>query len=92
MAVKNFVFRQNWVGRKVAGMKKTFFANFEPTWTHILAIKAQIRNSLNIILVKKDRNYIIINFVALRLTNLSEIIENNQFFAIFVPNSAKIWS
>ena len=30
MAVKNFVFRQDWVGRKVAGMKKTFFAIFDP--------------------------------------------------------------
>ena len=30
MAVKNFVFRQNWVGRKVAGMKNTFFAVFDP--------------------------------------------------------------
>ena len=39
MAVKNFVFRQNWVGRKVAGMKKHFFAIFDPTWAHILAPK-----------------------------------------------------
>ena len=38
MVVKNFVFRQDWVGRKVAGMKKTFFAIFDPTWTHILAL------------------------------------------------------
>ena len=30
MAVKNFIFRQDWVGRKVAGMKKTFFAIFGP--------------------------------------------------------------
>ena len=29
--VKNFVFRQDWAGRKVAGMKKTFFfAIFDP--------------------------------------------------------------
>ena len=38
MAVKNFVFRQNWVGRKVAGMKKPFVI-FDPTWSHILAPK-----------------------------------------------------
>ena len=39
MVVKNFVFRQNWVGRKVTGMKKKFFfAIFDPTWTHILAL------------------------------------------------------
>ena len=25
MVVKNFVFRQDWVGRKVAGMKKNLF-------------------------------------------------------------------
>ena len=39
MAVKNFVFGQNWVGRKVAGMKKRFLPIFDPTWTHILAVK-----------------------------------------------------
>ena len=39
MAVKSLVFRQNCVGRKVAGMKKTFFANFDPVVTHILAPK-----------------------------------------------------
>ena len=35
----NFVCRQKWVGRKVAGMKKTFIVIFDPTWTHILARK-----------------------------------------------------
>ena len=35
MAVKNFVFRENWVYSKVADMKITFFAIFDPTWTHI---------------------------------------------------------
>ena len=39
MAVKNFVFRENWVRNKVAGMKTIFFAIFDPTWTHIFAIK-----------------------------------------------------
>ena len=39
MAVKNFVFRENWVDSKVAGMETTFFAIFHPTWTHILAPK-----------------------------------------------------
>ena len=39
MAVKNFVFRENWVGSKVAGIKATFFAIFDPTWTHILTPK-----------------------------------------------------
>ena len=59
MAIKNFVFRQNRVGRKVAGMKKTTFC----------PQKDQIMNSLNRILVEKDRNYIITNFMTLRLTN-----------------------
>ena len=40
MVVKNFVFRQDWVGRKVAAMKKKiFFAIFDSTWTYILALK-----------------------------------------------------
>ena len=39
MAVKNFVVRANWVGSKMAGMKTTFFAIFDPTWIHILAPK-----------------------------------------------------
>ena len=37
MAVKNFVFRKNWVGSEVASMKIAFFAIFDPTWSHILA-------------------------------------------------------
>ena len=40
MAVKNSAFRDYWVGSKVAGMKTTFFAIFDPTWTHSLAPKA----------------------------------------------------
>ena len=31
MAVKNFIFRQNWVDRKVTGMKKIFFDIFDST-------------------------------------------------------------
>ena len=69
MAVRNFAVREIWVGSKVAGMKTTFlpFLNqFGPTfWPQ----KAQIRYSVNNILVKKDRNCIIINFSTLRLTN-----------------------
>ena len=37
--VKNFIFRKNWVGSEVAGMKIAFFVIFDPTWTHILAPK-----------------------------------------------------
>ena len=40
--------------------------------------------------IKKDRNYITINFVTFK-TDYGEVLENNQFFAIFDPNWAKIW-
>ena len=30
---------KNWVGSKMAGMKTTFFAIFDSTWTHIIIIK-----------------------------------------------------
>ena len=63
MVVKSFVFRQDWVGRKVAGMKKTFFVIFDPTCTHILALKSPNKEFVKQHLVKKDRNHIIINFV-----------------------------
>ena len=40
MAIKNFVFRENWVGSKVTGMKTTFFAIFDSTLTHSLLLKS----------------------------------------------------
>ena len=55
-------FRENWVGSKVAGMKTILAFLTQPgstSWPQ----KVQIRIFLNNILVKKDRNYIIINFV-----------------------------
>ena len=39
MALKNFDFRENWVGSELTGVKIAFFAFFDPTWTHILAPK-----------------------------------------------------
>ena len=36
MAVKNLIFRKNWVGSEVANMKIVFFPIFDLTWTHIL--------------------------------------------------------
>ena len=39
MAVKNFVFRQKLGWLKGGWYEKTFFAIFDPTWTHILAPK-----------------------------------------------------
>ena len=41
MAFKYVVFRENWVGSKVAGMKVAFFAIFDPTWVHIWPQKDQ---------------------------------------------------
>ena len=58
--VKSFVFRQDLVGRKVAGMKKTIF---DPTYTHNLALKSPNKEFFKQHLLKKDRNHIIINFV-----------------------------
>ena len=71
MAVKNFVFRENWVGSKVAGMKTTFFTIIsDPTWIHILAPKDPNKVFLKqYFSQKKTENCIIINFVTLRLTN-----------------------
>ena len=45
--------------------------------------KALIRNSWNSNLVIKDRNYIIINFVTLRLTNKVKFLKIISFFAMF---------
>ena len=69
MAVKNFIFRENWVGIKVVGMKQPFLPFLTQPGPTFWPQKAQIRNSLNSILVKEGRNYIIINFVTLWLTN-----------------------
>ena len=46
MVAKNFVFRQNWVGRKVAGMKNIFFVIFDPTWTQVLAPEGPNKESI----------------------------------------------
>ena len=70
MAIKNFVLSENSVDNKVAGMKVTFFAIFDPKMDpHLGPKKTQIRSSFNSISVKKKTNYIIINFMTLRLTN-----------------------
>ena len=49
MALKNFVFMENWVTSKVSGMKTTFFAIFDPTLTHILAPKSPNKEFLKYI-------------------------------------------
>ena len=39
MSLKNFPFRENWVGGEVPGMKIAFFVIFDTTWVPILAPK-----------------------------------------------------
>ena len=89
MAVKNFVFRENWVGSKVAGMKTTFFAIFDPTWTHILAPKGPNKEFLKQHFSQERQKLYYYQFCDFK-TDKSEILEN-MFFAIFDPNWAKIW-
>ena len=67
MAVKNFVFRENWVSSKVAGMRTTFLPFLTLPGPTFWPQKAPISNSFRNIFVKKGRNYII-SFVTLRLT------------------------
>ena len=50
-------------------MKTTFFAYFDPIWTHILAPKDPNKEFIKFSIDKKDGFYIIINFVTLGLTN-----------------------
>ena len=52
MVLKNFFFRENWIGSEVAGMKIAFFASF---WLnmgpHFGPKKAKIWNSFSRILI-----------------------------------------
>ena len=56
MAVRNFVFRENWVGSKVAGTKTTFAAILYPTQTHILPPKGPKTKKLSVFLPFFDPN------------------------------------
>ena len=91
MAVENFVFRENWVGSKVAGMKAIFFAIFDPTWINLVAPKGPKNKFLKQDFRNKSRNYIITNFVTLRLTKVKflKIISVSPFLT---DNWAKTWS
>ena len=86
---KNFVFWENEVGSKVAGMKTTFYTIFDPTWTHILAPKAQIKNSLNSVLVNKK--LFTINFKTLGLTKL-KFLKIISFLPFLTQIGQNIWS
>ena len=83
---KNFVFRENWVGSKVTGLKTTFFTIFDPIWTHILAPKVQIKNSLNSVSINKK--LFTINFITLGLTTL-KFLKIISFLPFFDTNWAK---
>ena len=48
MAIKKFVYRENWVGIKVTGMKTTFLVIFDPTWTRILSPKGPNQDFLKV--------------------------------------------
>ena len=52
MALKNFIFRENWVGGEVTGMKIAFFAIFDLTWTHTLVPKG-----LNMEFLQRNFNF-----------------------------------
>ena len=52
MALKNFAVGENCVVSELAGMKTTFFAIFDPTWTHILT-----RKSLNMEFRRQSFNF-----------------------------------
>ena len=47
MALKNFIFRKDWEGSEVTGMKIAFFAIFDPTKTHVLFQKSPNMEFLN---------------------------------------------
>ena len=54
MAVKNFVFQENWVCSKVAGTENNLFCHFWPNLDHMLPPKVQIRNSLDILIFNQS--------------------------------------
>ena len=78
MAVKNFVFRKNWVGSEVAGMKMAFFTIFEPTWTLILDSKDQnielLTQNFNFQLFRKTEAILLPNMPLTKVETLKIII------------------
>ena len=77
MLVKSFVFRPkgDWYDKKLDWQKGDWYDKnlFLPFLTQpgptFCPQNAKLRNSLNRISVRKDRNHIITNFMTLRLTN-----------------------
>ena len=89
MAVKNFVFQENWVGSKVTGMKTILFAIFNSTWTHSLASKDPNEEFLKERFSQQKQKlyyYQFCNFKTDYLTKVKFLKINIQFSAIFDPN------
>ena len=82
MDVRSFVFRESMVGSKMTYRKTTFFAIFDPAWTHILDPKDpnQIRNSLNRVLFFNQLYYY-----------QFDDFKTDQLLASFDPSWSKIW-
>ena len=80
---KGFCFLGNWVGRKVVRMKTTFFAIFDPTWTHNLTPKG----------TNKEFSKQYFNFQLIRKTEVISLsilkVKFLKKFAIFDQNQAK---
>ena len=55
--MKNFVFRENWIGNDVADIKIVFLAIFDQSWTNILAPKGSnmefLKQSFNFQSIRK---------------------------------------
>ena len=79
MAVKNFVFRENQVGNKVAGMKTKSFPIFDPAWTHILTPKDPNKEFLKQYFTYERHKLYYDQFCDSQTNQLKKILENKQF-------------
>ena len=80
MAVKNFVFRENWVGCVVAGMNIAFLSFLTQPGPTVHPKKAQVWNSLNnFIFNQLERQKLYYYQLSDIKTHESKNLENNQF-------------
>ena len=94
MAIEKFVFRENWVGIKVTGLKTILLAIFDATWTHSLASKDPTKEFLKEHFSQEKQKlcyYQFCDFKTYYLTKVKLQKINNQFFTIFDRNREKIW-
>ena len=96
MAVKNFVFRKNWVGSEVASMKIAFFPSFDPTNLdpHFGTNRPNmgfLKQNFNFQPLRKTEANIITSYVTLALTNLGlrKNLENNSFLLFLTQSGRK---